>query len=342
MKNIFFSILYYFGILSLLGFINRHKAIILLYHGVSENIIKGPIRNSKYLHIDAPNFRRQMQYLKKKYNILSIEDLCEIIESHRKIPAYSVVITFDDGYRNVFDNGYPVLRDYGIRASSFLNSRLMLNNAWQWLDKLEYMVDTTKLKVVDILGQRHNLENNKLKSEFLNFIRNRLKKMNAQIRDMIMEELISKLEVTLPQYPCDEYRLMNYEQARQMADNGLVSFGAHTPEHTILTLEELEQARGLILESKREISGHLDRNVDLFSYPNGSYNNRIKEMLKKEGFRCALTTDCGMNNAQADLFALKRISVGAQDTLIPFIAHLSGIREYTASFMGFLRKIAHG
>ena len=339
MKTICFKILYYLGILDLLRFLNRHNVVILLYHGVSKNIINNQVRNSKYLHIDLDNFKQHIQYLKKKYHIIPLQDICDIIQSGEKIPAYTAVITFDDGYRNVFDNAFPVLRDYAVAVSMFLTDKLILKDNWLWLDKVRYMIDVTSVESVDIFEQIHSLKNGHLKIRFLDFIGNKLKEVRAEARNKIMEELRFKLKVDIPEHPCEEYRLMSFEQARQMQYSKLISFGSHTPEHTILTLEDPEQASRLILESKREVSEQLQREVDLFSYPNGSYNNRIKEMLKGSGFRCGLTTNTGLNNLNTDLFELKRVSVGAGDSLIPFIAHLSGIREYSSLFLQFLRKI---
>lgn len=311
----------------------------MLYHGVSQDSISGGLRNSKYLHIGLDNFKKQIQYLKKRYRIISLQDLCDIMQSARMVPAYTLVITFDDGYRNVFDNAFAVLKDYGVPVSMFLTDKLMLGDDWLWPDKLEYMIDKTAVESVGIFGQRYSLGNEHFKKKFLNFVGNRLKGLNADARSKLMGELIFKLRVNIPEHPCGEYRLMSFEQARQMLKSGLISFGAHTPEHTILTLEEPERAERLILESKGEISRQLQKEIDLFSYPNGNYNSRIKQILKEGGFRCGLASKTGLNSPDTDLFELKRVSVGARDSLIPFIAHLSGIREYTSYFMGFLRRM---
>lgn len=310
----------------------------MVYHGVSKEAVNGRfIKNSAYVHIDLNNFKQHILYLKKKYRIISLERLCGFIHSGAQIPDYTVVITFDDGYRNVLENAYPLLRDYGIACSIFLTGKLTNNNDWLWLDKLEYMADITRKETVNIFGRDYNLKNKLLKRRFLNSIRDKLKRVNEETRNRIMQDLILKLDVDIPRHPLGEYGLLSYEQARQM-DKRLISFGAHTPEHTILTLENNEKIRLLILQSKQEISHQLQRDMNLFSYPNGNYNNSIKEILKENGFICGLTTNYGMNGADADLFELKRISVSSEDSLIPFIANLSGIRKYSSSLMQFLRK----
>lgn len=326
-KNIFFKIIYYFGILELFRFINRHRAVILVYHGVSEKPIRGPIKNSAYLHIDLDNFKQHMQYLRKKYNIVALNQLCDIIAFRKTIPDYSVAITFDDGYRNVFENAFPVLRQYNIPCTIFLISKAVRDDDWQWADKLEYMIDISSTESINIFGRTYKLKNVKLKSRFLVFIMRELKKIDDDKRKKIMEDLISKLDVCIPKYPPAEYKLISYGQARQMS-SGNISFGSHTPEHTILPLERQQRTRTLIMESRNQIAKELGRDVDLFSYPNGSFNHWVKRIIKESGFRCGLTTDYGMNGAKSDLFELKRISISSDDSLISFIAQLSGIKKY--------------
>jgi peptidoglycan/xylan/chitin deacetylase (PgdA/CDA1 family) len=122
-------------------------------------------------------------------------------------------------------------------------------------------------------------------------------------------------------------------------DETLVSFGSHTPEHTILTLERQEKVKSLVAQSKTEISQELGKDIVLFSYPNGSYDNRIKEAVRECGFICGLTTDYGSNGPGADLLELKRIPIGSGDTLVSFVAGLSGIRRYASGLISLLRRL---
>lgn len=90
---------------SLRGF--RTTSPILLYHYVQ----KGP--NS--LYVSLLNFEEQMAYLSAKgFQTISLNDLFE------KPSAKKFVITFDDGYKDVFENAYPILKRLGFKATVFV------------------------------------------------------------------------------------------------------------------------------------------------------------------------------------------------------------------------------
>jgi peptidoglycan/xylan/chitin deacetylase (PgdA/CDA1 family) len=95
-----------------------------------------------------------------------------------------------------------------------------------------------------------------------------------------------------------------------MSRNG-ISFGAHTVSHPTLSRLPLEAARKEILDSKRHIEKELGKEVTTFSYPNGEpgdFNGDIEEILKSNGFRCAVTyTPAAFVSPTPQLYRLPRI-----------------------------------
>jgi len=74
---------------------------ILMYHSVS---------------IDA-----QMKYLKDNgYYTLTMDEVSNFITKNKPIPEKSVALTFDDGYKDNYTNVYPVLKQYGFKATVFV------------------------------------------------------------------------------------------------------------------------------------------------------------------------------------------------------------------------------
>jgi peptidoglycan/xylan/chitin deacetylase (PgdA/CDA1 family) len=66
-------------------------------------------------------FRRGMARLHENgYRSLSLTDAADCLRNQQPLPRRSFVITFDDGYASVYEEGLPVLRDYGMRATVFL------------------------------------------------------------------------------------------------------------------------------------------------------------------------------------------------------------------------------
>lgn len=62
-----------------------------------------------------------MRFLKESsFDVISLGEVVECIQKNRPFPKRSVVITFDDGFQNVYDEAYPILKEFGFRAEVFL------------------------------------------------------------------------------------------------------------------------------------------------------------------------------------------------------------------------------
>lgn len=96
---------------------------ILMYHGIEPPDCKG---HPYYETATSPaRFALHMKFLEKNgYEPVDLDEALRTMalgQEGRK----SVVITFDDGYRNFYTNALPILMDYGFRATVFLASGLI-------------------------------------------------------------------------------------------------------------------------------------------------------------------------------------------------------------------------
>jgi peptidoglycan/xylan/chitin deacetylase (PgdA/CDA1 family) len=73
--------------------------------------------------VSIGNFEKQMDYLfKQRYNVISLDDLRDHILEIRKLIKPSIVITFDDGMKGVYQFAFPIIKHYGFSATVFLIS----------------------------------------------------------------------------------------------------------------------------------------------------------------------------------------------------------------------------
>lgn len=71
----------------------------------------------------ATRFAKQMAFLKKQgFKFYTASELMEHFFEHRVFPSNGLAITFDDGWKDNYDNAFPILRDLGIKATIFLIS----------------------------------------------------------------------------------------------------------------------------------------------------------------------------------------------------------------------------
>lgn len=99
----------------------------LFYHHIQSQAT-AKAKGQQSLTVYTDNFDGQMQYLKQHgYNSLSMQDLVNFFNGQGKIPPKSVLITFDDGYIDLYTNVFPILKQYGLKATSFLPTGLVSN-----------------------------------------------------------------------------------------------------------------------------------------------------------------------------------------------------------------------
>jgi peptidoglycan/xylan/chitin deacetylase (PgdA/CDA1 family) len=217
-----------------------------MYHSVDPDAEPG-----NRLAVKPESFERQMRFLRRmRYNVVTVEELARLIASGGRIPARTVAITLDDGYRNNYAHAFPILKKYRIPVTLFI--------------------------IVDEVGR--------------------------------------------PQHD----RLF-WEEIMEMRDSGLVHIGSHCmgPD-PLIKLSDDEVVRQ-VRESKRVLEERLARPVNVFSYPEGMYTERIQEVVRDAGYTAAVATNPGKKSSRSDIFALKRLRIGpSSDNLFVFWVEASG------------------
>jgi peptidoglycan/xylan/chitin deacetylase (PgdA/CDA1 family) len=64
-------------------------------------------------------FARQLRFLKKHYVVVSPDEVISAVAKGGTLPNKAVLLTFDDGYRDVYENAYPILKEMGLKALMF-------------------------------------------------------------------------------------------------------------------------------------------------------------------------------------------------------------------------------
>lgn len=101
----------------------------LMYHKIGD-----PPEGSKLqkLWVSTDLFRKQMAYLSDEgYHPITFTDIYEHWDNNEPLPTNPALITFDDGYANNFDEAFPIMRDFGFKATLFVVVQTVgWNNHW--------------------------------------------------------------------------------------------------------------------------------------------------------------------------------------------------------------------
>ncbi len=91
------------------------RVAVLGYHDFSTT------RKVKEMVIRPAKFRSQMQAIKDlKLNVITLEDFILWKQGKKTIPDKSVLITIDDGWKSVYTDAYPILKEFGYPFTIYL------------------------------------------------------------------------------------------------------------------------------------------------------------------------------------------------------------------------------
>lgn len=143
MKKRVFALLYAIGATRLVAWWNRKQVMILCYHGVTEREERDP-QDLGGLHVCQQRFAAQLDYLQRRYHVISLQEYLAFRREGRPLPPYSIVLTFDDGFRNFLTVAAPHLAERAMPVTVFLiTDRVRGGNgsgrSWSPSDDKEYL-----------------------------------------------------------------------------------------------------------------------------------------------------------------------------------------------------------
>jgi peptidoglycan/xylan/chitin deacetylase (PgdA/CDA1 family) len=121
-------------------------------------------------------------------------------------------------------------------------------------------------------------------------------------------------------------KMLEWRDIVQLKNAG-ISFGAHSVSHPFMTKLTDKDITHEILECRKLIEQRIGNYVKTFCYPYGDYDNRVSNIVKKNGFEAACSVDWGVKNSLKSLFALKRLTIGPVTTLSYFKFIFSGFYD---------------
>ncbi|MCP4745247.1 MAG: polysaccharide deacetylase family protein [Desulfobacteraceae bacterium] len=292
-------------------FLNRRMGTILTYHSV----IGVPADFDLWTHIPVDLFEEHMLILSKEANVISLEQMVQGIIDGR-LPKYSVVVTFDDGFRNNFTRAYPILNKYKIPATIFLSTGFMDGAELFWPERIAFQVMRTKKRTLEnsIFGSLNFETISSRKESYL-----KIKEFIRGLHPYAIPEKLMELETLLEADCVDtdplyrEWLPLRWDDITSMDTEGLVSMGGHTVNHTILRWLDENQASKEIVGCRTALDEHLSQKTAFWAYPNGTYqdfNEKHVNMLKENDFKVICTAETGYVCTQSDIGMLNRIGVG--------------------------------
>jgi peptidoglycan/xylan/chitin deacetylase (PgdA/CDA1 family) len=281
-------------------------AVILMYHSVAKEPESAWI-DPRY-HVTPATFEAQMNFLSRHRKVVSMTDLVAAIEEGRDLPAGSVAITFDDGYRDNLTVAAPVLAKYGLPATLYLCSSYVSRSENQWIDRL-YGLFRSRTREELAFDQepagRFDLSDPEQERTAYRTACKILLEGDLDRRTRCFEEMDRRLgpESAGPRLT------LSWDEVRDLVRlHPNFEIGAHSRNHLDLPRFEGELAEGEIAGSAEEIRRELGQRPAHFSFPYNRWSPESRERVRRNGYRSAVGSGTEYRiTSKSDRYALPRL-----------------------------------
>lgn len=277
--------------------------------------------------VSPATFEMHLQELRRHFQFVSLGGWLAARERGATLPSRACAITFDDGWRDNHQFAWPILQRHLVPATIFVVSDMIGTDRSFWPNRLARLLHaadsgwrtTPSLQWLAARVPMQNPDNNF--RETLAVCIDRCK----SLPEGELLALITASEQVLTTALPDQPDLMDWSQVRELADSGLITFGSHTRNHMrLLPGADRQRLLGEVIGSKMQIEEQLQRQVDLFCYPNGDASP-LAQRAVAEHYRGAVTTTRGINDRKTPAPHLYRVGLheDVSDTPSKLLARLS-------------------
>ena len=283
----------------------RPGAIVLLYHRIGR-------AGDRLPNLDVANFAEQMRWLRESCDVIHPADLANRAADDRVSPGPSVVVTFDDGYKDYFENAYPVLKSLGITAVNFPSTAFLDDpSRMAWWDRLYLAAQVTRLQDAAPPGDAERMALTTAgRRDFVRRCKEYIKQRPAIEHDELTSSIcrtlgVDETEIAVPR------QTMTWDEVRAASD--VTVYGGHTHTHVIVSQVDeatLDREIGVCRDRLQSETGIAP---NLFAYPNGrstDFNDAAKLALARHGFNIAFSAIEGLADTSTDWMAVPRIPGG--------------------------------
>ncbi|MBR5327711.1 MAG: polysaccharide deacetylase family protein [Paludibacteraceae bacterium] len=248
----------------------------------------------------TPDYLEQLilSYMGNGYRFVSIDNIVERLKKMRWPWQKKMVnISFDDGFRDIYEYAYPIFKKYNIPFTIYLTTAFPEGKAEIWWIQLEELIaNNTTLVVQDKEYQcRTADEKRQLFNELIQQIY-----QSSDTPSRVFEQWFAGYQMEMAGLA------LTWDELAEMLSSGLLTVGSHTQSHPMLTKIPTEEVRHELLESKNLIEQHLSISVNHFSYPHSAYNMEIANELRLVGYKSATLGYGGSIRRGMELMLLNR------------------------------------
>lgn len=291
----------------LLRLLSADKLTILAFHGVP--VARDPLWPDDVL---LGQLEFTLSALRGAFTFLPLGEALNLVKAGR-LPRGAAAVTFDDGYPGWCDGAAPLLERLNIHATFFVTTGQLGGQAL-WTERLRHAL-ANAAEGADLRSEHPGLRDIDgdvaSRQQVLKLLTAQLKYVGRDEREAMLQRIERICGVPVVGEPGALTSQFKEEDVRKLHARGF-GVGAHSVNHTVLTHCSDEEVLRECAESKAVLERLIGGTVDGFAYPNGLPGKDLAahhlNILRRSGYRYAVTTAPGFVHGASDFLALPRFT----------------------------------
>ena len=284
----------------------RSRVLILCYHGVS---LADEHQWLPGLYVSPGLFRQRLERLRDlQCAVLPLAEAVERLQAGT-LPRRAVVITFDDGFFDFFQEAWPILKEFSFPATVYLTTYYS-QHPWPVFDlMLEYLLWKASARELQWPGILDGIV--RLDPAGRQTVAGRCRAhafdsaLSGKDKDQLLSDLAVHAGVDLEALRQRRIlHLMNAAEVRTIAAQG-ADIQLHTHRHRLFPRRERFWRE--IDENRHIVEDLSDRAANHFCYPGGLTRPEFPSWLRERGVTSATTCDTGIASPKSNPLLLPRL-----------------------------------
>lgn len=273
-----------------------YRPLVVGYHRVVEDFDRAAATDMPTMLVSRAMFERHVEWIGRHFTFVSLDEIGAHLESGEPFSRPVATLTFDDGYRDVYEYAVPTLMRVGAAATVFVVTEQVDRPCWQIHDRMYHLIarayDTWQEPwrgVSSLLADAEipSAVIERLQAACMNpyaLTSMLLPALSQAQAARVMDRLDAAVGLERGAAP----RSMTWAMIRDLQRAGF-TIGSHTRTHAWLANESPQKSFEEIAGSKRDLEERLGQTIRHFAYPGGQFTPPVVDLVARAGYRFAYT-----------------------------------------------------
>lgn len=264
-----------------------------------------PLQPKDYVSVET--FRAIVRTVAEHCHPISVPELMRRWHASEPIAPDSVVVTFDDGFRDNLTAALPILEEFDVPAAVYITTGFIDRSVAPLSYELAAVITSARMLRLPYQGRQHSwqLHTDDERRQCYADIYRILKPQTRDTRD----HAVAILQCQCDALPNDQYRYLSWDEVSELAASPLITIGAHTHAHELQTTIPLQRMQTDVEHGARLLTERLGLQPRHFSYPHGQFNRQVQAALRSLGFQSAMSIGTRRFWQRPDPFDIRRTPV---------------------------------